>query len=272
MKLVKSQSYQGVEILTVGQNPLSAPKLTVNLFMVDGLLIDTGPPKMRKEVMKELRNKTINQIFVTHHHEDHTGNVAQLTEHFGCPAYSSPLCAEMMKAPPKISFAQYMIWGNRPPYHGLKGVQNIATDRYEFQLIKIPGHAADMVALYEPNKKWLFSADLYVHHYIAYFLIGESIGQQISSIEKVLQLDFDTVFCCHIPPFTDGHEKLTKKLNFLKDFNEQVREQANKGFSAQKIMKVLEMKERWDIRLLSHGMLSKLNMVKSVLNDMKAEA
>lgn len=272
MKLVKSQVYDGVEILTVGQNPVREPKLTVNLFKIDGLLIDTGPPRMRKEVMNELRDKTINQIFVTHHHEDHSGNVAQLAEHFGCPAYSSSLCAEIMKSPPKISFAQYMIWGNRPPYHHLKGVDNLITDQHEFELIGIPGHAADMVALYEPHKKWLFSADLYVHHYISYFLISESLTQQITSLEKVLTLDFETVFCCHVPPFTDGREKLTKKLNFLKTFNEQVREQAIKGYSAKKIMQVLDLKERWDIRLLSHGMLSKLNMVRSVLNDMQAEA
>ncbi len=272
MKVVKTQNYDGIEILTVGQNPVSAPKLTVNLFMIDGLLIDTGPPRMRKEIINKLQNKKINQIFVTHHHEDHTGNVARLAEHFACPAYSSPLCAEMMKSPPKISFAQHMIWGNRPPFHELQGIQNLNTGQFEFQLIDIPGHAADMVALYEPHKKWLFSADLYVHHYILYFLASESLAQQIASLEKVLQLDFNTVFCGHVLPFTDGHEKLRKKLSFLKTFNEQVREQANKGYSAQKIMNVLDLKERWDIRILSHGMLSKLNMVRSVLNDIISES
>ena len=271
MKRVKSQVFEGVEVLNVGQHPLGEPKLTVNLFILDGLLIDTGPPRMYREVLNELEAKTINQIFVTHHHEDHTGNVAKLSAHFDCPAYSSPLCAEMMKAPPKISFAQYMTWGNRSPVHDLQGIKTLRTDHYEFQLIPVPGHAPDMVALYEPNQKWLFSADVYVHHYISYFLASESIAEQITSIEKLLELDFETVFCSHIRPMKDGKEKLSKKLKFLKTFNEQVREQAEKGYSARKIMKVLDLKERWDIRILSHGMLSKLNMVQSVLNDLKSE-
>ena len=219
-------------------------------------------------VLRELKSKTIEQIFVTHHHEDHTGNVAKLSAHFECPAYSSPRCAEMMKRPPKISFAQYMTWGNRPPFQGLRGIETLTTDQYKFQLIPIPGHAPDMVALYEPTQRWLFSADLYVHHYISYFLNSESVTQQIASLEKILHLDFDTVFCSHIRPMKDGRKKLSKKLQFLKTFNEQVREQAARGYSAQKIMKVLDFKERWDIRIFSHGMLSKLNMVKSVMRDM----
>ena len=271
MKLLHKKDHQGVEVITVGQHPVSKPKLTVNLFVIDGLLIDTGPSRMHQEVRHELKARPINQIFVTHHHEDHTGNVAKLAEQFNCPAYSSALCAEMMKAPPTISFAQHIIWGNRPAYHQLQAVDHLVTGHHEFQLIDIPGHAPDMVALYEPNKGWLFSADLYVHHYISYFLVSESVTRQITSLEKVLQLDFETVFCSHVPPFKDGREKLTKKLNFLRSFQEQVIEQATKGYSPRKIMKVLDLKERWDIRILSHGMLSKLNMVRSVLRDMKTE-
>jgi glyoxylase-like metal-dependent hydrolase (beta-lactamase superfamily II) len=269
MKLVRNQEFEGVDILTVGQHPMKEPKLTVNLFLVDGLLIDTGPPRLYDEVKKELNSRVINQICVTHHHEDHTGNVAKLSAHFDCPAYSSPLCAEMMKSPPKISFAQYMTWGNRPAFYGLKGIESLTTNEYEFQLIDIPGHAADMVALYEPNQKWLFSADLYVHHYISYFLSSESVSQQIQSIEKVLRLDFETLYCSHALPAKDGREKLTKKLHFLRQFEEQVSSQAAKGYSAKKIMKELNLKERWGIRIMSHGMLSTLNMVKSVLRDMK---
>lgn len=271
MKLVRSQQFEGVEVFTVGQNPISKPKLAVNLFHVDGLLIDTGPSRMSKEVFRELNTKDIDQIFITHHHEDHTGNVAQLSKHFDCPVYGSDRCADMMKNPPKISFAQYAIWGNRAPYHDIKPTSTLHTKQYAFQLIDVPGHAPDMVALYEPIQKWLFTADLYVHHYISYFLFSESVAQQIQSLEKVLQLDFETLFCCHIPPIKDGREKLTRKLNFLKEFEQAVREQATKGHNAQRIMRELKLKERWGIRLLSHGMLSQLNMVKSVLNDMKAE-
>lgn len=269
MKLVESSSFEGVNILRVGQNPVRQPKLTVNLFSIDRLLIDTGPPRMFHEIWDHFKDQDLNQIFVTHHHEDHTGNVAQLSRDLNCPAYSSILCAEMMKNPPKISFAQYAIWGNRPAFHDLQGISgSITTENYEFELINIPGHAPDMVALYEPHRKWLFSADLYVHHYISYFLFSESVSQQIQSLKILLTLDFDSLFCCHVPPMKDGREKLEKKLRFLTEFESSVKEEASKGHSARTIMKKLKLQERWDIRLLSHGMLSKLNMVKSVLRDL----
>ena len=272
VKLVKESVFEGVSILTVGQHPLRQPRLVVNLFAIDGLLIDTGPSRMQQEVLSYVNSRHVNQIFVTHHHEDHTGNVALLAQTLDCPVYSSPRCAEMMKAPPRISFAQYMVWGNRPPYTGLEPIEStIRTDRYQFQLIPAPGHTPDQVVLYEPHQKWLFSADLYVHHYISYFLFSESVAQQITSIEKVLTLDFETLFCCHIPPIKDGREKLEKKLRFLQQFNDRVREEASKGYSARKIMKTLQLKEKWPIRILSHGMLSQLNMVQSVLNDIESE-
>jgi len=75
-----------------------------------------------------------------------------------------------------------------------------------------------MVGLYEPNKRWLFSADLYVNSYFAYFLRNENIYQQIESIKKLLALDFDAIICSHNPQLANGKLQLEKKLKFLEDF------------------------------------------------------
>ena len=273
MKVIKPYKFGPIKAYKFGYSPaiLGKPKLLVYVYFIDGLLIDTGQPRMRKEVLETVKDLPVKQIFVTHHHEDHSGNAPLLKAHFNCPVYAPPLCVEMMKNPPPISLAQKIFWGDRPPNRNLIVKEKvIQTPNYKFELIDIPGHAADMVALYEAEQKWLFSADLYVNSYIGYFLKNESVAQQIASTKKVLTLDFDVLFCAHNPQLEQARTQLEKKLSFLENFYSSVAElydQNPQAYSPQQILKKLQLKEFWFVRLISLGQLSKLNMVRSVIRD-----
>lgn len=175
-----------------------------------------------------------------------------------------------MKNPPQLSLVQKLTWGDRPVYEDLiPENEQIETNRYSFQIIEIPGHAEDMVALYEPNRKWLFSADLFINSYIGYFLKSESIAKQISSIRKILELDFDMMFCSHNPKLENGKHHLFKKLNFLETFYESVELRHQKGYTSREIFKDLKLQENWFVIKLSSGKLSKMNMVESVIRDLQ---
>lgn len=239
-----------------------------HVYFVDGLLIDTGHPRKRKQVLKATKDLPVKQIFVTHHHEDHTGNAKQLQKQFNCDVLSSELCATMMKSPPKQSFAQKVYWGVRGPQHNLIPVSDVLrTESHEFQIISVPGHSDDMAVLYEPNKKWLFSADLYINSRIGYFIKKESIRQEIESINSVLELDFDVLFCGHNPQLKNGKKKLQEKLEYLEKFRSNVSELYEKGMSESEIFKSMNLKELNVIKLLSAGELCKMNMVRSVIRD-----
>jgi len=272
MTVTHTFEYESIKGCKFGYSPFGKPKMFVHVYYIDGLLIDTGHSKVSKEVLWQIGELDVRQIFITHHHEDHTGNLNHLQQHFDCPAYASEICCESMKKPPRISFAQHLFWGNRPPDDQLVPHNtSISTDKYTFQIIPIPGHASDMVALYEPKKKWLFSADLYVHHYINYFLKNESVAQQIHSIKKVLELDFDVLLCSHNPQLVGGKELLERKLLFFENFYAQVSELYEKNYTATQIFKQLNFKENRYIQFISHGHLSKMNMVKSVIRDVENE-
>lgn len=239
-----------------------------HIYYVDGLLIDTGQRVLQKEILATIGQLKVDQIFITHHHEDHTGNVDILKQHFNCPVYASEECCQLMKNPHKISLAQKMVWGDRPAFFEMIPVKDsLRTAHHKFDCIAIPGHAPEMLALYEANQRWLFSADLYVHHYISYYLFSEEMTTQIASIKKVLQLDFDVLFCGHNPQLSGAREKLLLKLKFLESFYQEVAEAYQQGLNAQQIFRKMQLKENWYVRLLSGGMLSKLHMVKSVIRD-----
>lgn len=261
--------HEGVQGFKFGYNPIGQPKLYAHLYFVDGLLIDTGQQKMHHSILKHTGQLAVEQIMITHYHEDHTGNVDHLQRHFDCPAYASPACCEIMKSPPKISLAQQLTWGDRPAYPHLSPITDqVSTPNHRFQIIPAPGHAPDMVVLYEPERRWLFSADLYVNHYIGYMLPEESIQQQIDSIRRVLELDFDVLFCGHNPQFQDGKKMLAKKLAFLEGFFESVADLHQKGLEAKQIFQGLGLKENFTTKLFSGGHLSKMNMVRSVIRDL----
>ena len=268
MKITKSFRHDSVQCFQFGSNPIREPKLYSHIYFVDGLLLDTGHRNMRKEVMSTVRDLPVSQIYITHHHEDHSANLGVLRDHFRCPTYSSWLCTQFMTAPPPISFAQWLSWGRADPDLQLIAEdRQLRTEHFLFEVIPIPGHAADMVALYERSKGWLFSSDLYVYHYIRYFMRAESMREQIASIKNILQLDFEVLFCSHNPQISGGKEKLLKKLQFFEDFYGQAASWYQKGYPAHRIFREMGLKENWQVRVLSQGNLSTMNMVRSVIRD-----
>ncbi len=268
MTTVDKFEFEDVRFFRYGYSPFGRPSLFVYIYFVDGLLIDSGQIRAQKTILNSLSELDVKQLFITHHHEDHSGNIPALKEQFDCPVFAPELCCELMKNPPGLSFAQHAVWGDRPAYHDLKPVSNaLTTDNYTFQIIPIPGHADDMAALYEPTQKWLFSADLYINSYIGYFMKEESIEKQIQSIKKILDLDFEVMFCSHNPRLKDGREKLEKKLSYLQGFYQTVISWYQKGYSPKEIYKAMKLNEHGYIHLLSHGQLSKMNMVKSAVRD-----
>ncbi|MEM1405936.1 MAG: MBL fold metallo-hydrolase [Bacteroidota bacterium] len=270
--MVKTESFKHQEVLGLkfGYAPIGSPSLWVYIYFVDGLLVDTGQRKAHKKILEATERLAVEQIFITHHHEDHTGNICAIREKHRCDVFGSEECSQIMENPPGISRAQQLVWGKRAPYHDIKPVlKTIKTNKYTFDIIPIPGHAPDMVALYEPERKWLFSADLFIHSYIGYFLKGESMMDQIESTQRILELDFDVMFCAHNPQLTDGKNQLKKKLHFLESFFDQVATLYKKGYSEKQIFKSLKLKEDLFVKFLSGGQLSKLNMVRSVINDIE---
>lgn len=244
----------------------------MHVYYVDGLLIDTGQRKAGKQIAEATRNLDVNQIFITHHHEDHSGNIPSLRKLHDCPAYAPEMTCEIMKAPPRMSFPRRLLWGVREPYDQLVPVGNqLKTNNHRFEVIPVPGHAPDMAALYEPDKKWLFSADLYVNHSIGYMLDSESIKTQIASIKSALALDFDVMFCAHNPQLSNGKKRLARKLDFLEKFYQQVADLYRQRNDEKYVFRKLKLKEDRLVKTLSGGQLSKMNMVKSVIRDLETE-
>lgn len=269
MRVAKGRHFGPIESIQLGVGYFGPPPVSVYAYSIDGLLIDTGPPILAKEFMAWAKKQTINQTFITHHHEDHSGNVNPLAAATGTPIYGSALCSDLVKGKVHTCLAQKLFWGTPQYTDKVTPIETnfIETNKHHFKLIPIPGHSADQIALYEAEEGWLFSADAFVSPIIKYFMRQESMKQQIASLRKLIALDFDLLLCCHTPLMKGGKDQLIQKLAFFEQYYGQVLHWAKLGDPPQTILKKMGKKERWSGYLLSGGNMAAINMVHSVLRD-----
>ncbi|MDQ0482174.1 MBL fold metallo-hydrolase [Guptibacillus hwajinpoensis] len=220
-----------------GTFKLGGVRMNVYLYLVDELLIDSGPKRLQKEILNYLSQETYNQIFFTHHHEDHTGNASILN--VDVPTYIHPLGIQLCEKKPHLPLYRRVFWGSRKSFTPEPIEHQLQTKHHTFELIHTPGHAPDHLALLEKEKGWLFTGDLYVMSHPKSIFAFESIPEVIKSLEKVLTYDFDTVFCSHAGILTNGRRRLEEKLHYLRSVQDQVLQKYNDGKPASLIQKEL---------------------------------
>lgn len=140
-------------------------------YWVDGLLIDTGPRFAAKELSRILQKLTVEQVVLTHGHENQIGGLPTVMAQFPtAQLLVSRRTAPLLRGPweSTMQFYRRVLWGVPQPWVGpvtiLEDVgDSIATAGYHFRVVETPGHTPDHIALFEPTQRWLFSGDTYLH-------------------------------------------------------------------------------------------------------------
>ena len=96
----------------------------------------------------------------------------------------------------------------------------------------------------------------------------ELIPLTMDSIEKVLQYDFQEVFCAHAGYMLNGKEMLRKKLDYLKNFEGEVYHLNSQGLSVEEIQQKLLPASYPIITVSDHEWDSK-HMITSILRKQK---
>jgi len=238
-------------------------KLGICLYIVDGLLIDTGSAAVLEKTKSLIKEKKINCVAITHVHEDHTGAASWIKENLQIPVYlhSHSIAEASLKS--SIPLYRRLVWRNRDAFTADPMPEFIETDKYRFDVINAPGHHSDHVVFHEKSRGWLFSGDLYVSRRQAVAFKDENIGDAIVSIKKILKLDFDTIFCGHSGIQKKGKEKLRSKLEYFLKLQEDVKALEKEGLESEEIdRRLFPKKNLWTV--FSRGEWSSLNMVKTV--------
>ncbi|MCP4670281.1 MAG: MBL fold metallo-hydrolase [Desulfobacula sp.] len=265
MRICKKYDFKGIQGFKLGCSLFGPPMMTVYCYTFGDVMIDTGFAHMQKETLGIAKHYNIKRIFLTHHHEDHSGNAATIKREVDADVYGNCLTIQKMFVPFKILPYQKYMWGDTTPLTIKAFPENIETDMGVMIPVHTPGHSKDHTVYYIKDAGVLFSGDLYLGDKIKFFRVDEDLGLQISSLKKILTLDFQTLLCAHHPKLDHGKNHIENKLEFLEELYGNIVELREKGYSQRQIFKTLSLKEDLFIKYFCFGNVSMINGVKSVI-------
>lgn len=247
-------------------NRMFGMTLKASLYFVDGLLIDTGTIRKKKQLVNILNDLPIEKVLLTHHHEDHSGLAHWLSREKNLPIYCHQLGVEKGAKNMRLPLYRRVFWGPKKSYQAIAIQDEFLTDNYLWRTIHTPGHAKDHIALYNEEKGWLFGGDLYVQRQPKSLFSFESLPQLIKSLEKILTYDFTTYICSHAGVLPKGRQAIEGKLNYLCSVRDQVYDLHERGMTTLEIRKKLFPK-RHMIHYLSFFDNSPTHLIRSVIKD-----
>lgn len=263
MGVLQRLEFEGVEGLRMGRFGDQLNTACI-LYRIGETVIDTGPPNQWRKVRRFLEERSVEQVLLTHHHEDHGGNGGHIAARWRARLFAHEKGLPLHQNGYHLPLYRRLVWGR--PRHKFQA--EILPERVRLQdglclePIATPGHAEDQVCFLEPNRGWLFSGDLYISGKPKYLRKEENPNEEIQSLRRVLEHDFDTLFCAHRGIVEKGYQAIKAKLQYLVALREQVRYYQQKGDPLKRIKKRLMGGERF-LFWFSLGDFSKWNYIRA---------
>lgn len=213
---------------------------TVNFYLIETgkslILLDAGlnNEDNKKALRKSLHKngfslEDLTEIVLTHNHVDHVGLVNWITENHAIPVFAAEEAIPRLKrdreflemrldffaalykemgcgeeGDKQVAYLTKAIEENKSQSI-LPDITPIGRTHEGFDVIEVPGHAPDQIALLDVNERELFAGDLLIEHISSNALIEPddsgrrlpTLTQHKKSLEKVRDLKVKKVFSGH---------------------------------------------------------------------------
>lgn len=166
--MIHVENHGPVIAIRMSRSLFGRPICWTAAYWIDGLLIDTGPSCTAHELVTILEQVHVDQIVITHGHEDHIGGLALLHKHYpNATIYASRRTVPLLAQPQRLNLHLYrrILWGTPEAVEDIctfDSVDNvIETGDYAFRMVETPGYTADHVSFFEASRRWLFCGDAF---------------------------------------------------------------------------------------------------------------
>lgn len=250
--------------ILLARTAFGRPLYTVNAFLVDGLLIDSGPPATAGELVTWCRGRGVRQAVNTHHHEDHSGGDWAVQRRLGVPLAVPPLAVPILASFYRLEFYRRVVWGQPRNVTAQPLSGAVETERFCFEIVPTPGHSPDHVCFFEPQQGWLFSGDLFIHERVRYARPEEDIAGELDSLRRVLALRPRRLICSHAGFVEDACGALGRKIAYWEGLAAQAQALCDEGLSPRQIRDRLLGPEGWGSRVTG-GHSAKVHLIRGLL-------
>jgi glyoxylase-like metal-dependent hydrolase (beta-lactamase superfamily II) len=265
--MIRTYDYGEVRYFRMGKPLLGRVFYWTGIYYLDGLIVDSGPPNLAKDARRLFRRLDIRKAVVTHAHEDHCGNSRLLEVELGittlAPKKALPLLAQSWG---HLELYRRVLWGTPPPFAAKPLGEWLETKNYRFQIVPTPGHSEDHVVLFEPDRRWLFSGDLYLSPRLRVLRADEDLPALIGSLRRVIGLEPEVIFCQHRGRVEEATQNLKRKLEYILEICGRIQELKRRGLTEAEMAAELPGNDIfWRLGTGNH--FSKLHFVRSWLRQ-----
>ncbi|NPV93376.1 MAG: MBL fold metallo-hydrolase [Firmicutes bacterium] len=262
---MSDQSFQGVDCFRCGVSYFGV-EMMVYVYWVDGMLVDSGPPRLWREIGEFCSSRRLDSIVHTHYHEDHTGNSRYLSDRYNVPVFIAPSSITYCRQRARMPLYRRVYWGRREGFAPLPLPETFEAGKTRWEVIPTPGHSEDHVIFLDQDQGRVFTGDLYVQDRITVSRRRENLPALIESLRRLLARDFDTVFCSHSGVIKNGRQKIQLKLDQLEEVRGQVLHLQSLGLGAKEINQRMYPK-RPSITFFSGGEFSTYYTVRAFIEE-----
>lgn len=233
-------------------------KLSVSIFEVRGVWIDTGFPRAAEAIDQLLATRRPRGVLITHRHEDHAGN-AELLASRGVPLGMPALTAQALRAPLPVGSYRRETWGAPLPLRS--PVTPFAPN--DLELRASPGHSEDHHVIWDASTGTLFSADLFIGVRVSVAHSYEDPRRTIESLRTAASWGPARMFDAHRGLVKDPAGALNAKADWLEQVCRRIEDAVDAGVSDKEIAR--REFGRFDVwGAMSFGDYSQRNFVAAV--------
>lgn len=238
----------------------------VSAYVVRDVLIDTGPPRARDELLAAVRRLAPRGAIITHCHEDHAGNVAELAT-MGLPLLMDPACEPALRHPEHIGAYRRLVWGSASAL-----TAPVRTfDPSPLTVLPLPGHTEEHLVAWDAERRILVGGDLFLGVKVRIAHGSESPRRLVESLRVAAALEPRLLLDAHRGAVYEPIPLLHAKIAWMEETLGRIDALHARGLDERAITRRVLGREEL-VGWISRGEYSKRAFVRAVLQHDRTPA